>query len=296
MRSIGFPRRTLAAILVMSMASGFALAVSAAGEESTDAGGQWKYVLSEGGATLTGFVEEPGYVLVVPGELNGYPVTAIGEGVFRECEMIDVTLPDSVTSIGGFAFADSYDTMLVRVPDSVTYISPSAVERMGTTVLLLREGSYAETYADEQDNVSYCYDDEEIATWAWTYDLEDGGAVITGYPTVSGWSEMPIGTLPVPAVLDGHPVTAIGDRAFAHTYNLTGLTVPAGVSRIGAEAFYLCFRLTEVTLPASVTSIGEMAFELHEDGGAWGLTLRVPEGSYAEQYAKEQGIPYIFIE
>lgn len=291
------PKRILAFLLVMAMALGFALAASAAGEETTDAGGQWKYVVVDGNATLTGFVEELGYVLVIPGEVDGYPVTAIGEGAFRECWLIDVILPGSVASIGDFAFAGGYDTMLVRLPDSVTHISPSAFERAGITVLMLKEGSYAEAYADEVD-IRYFYDDEadEIAVWEWSYALEGGDAVITGYPLVSGWAEMPIGTLPIPAVLDGHPVTAIGDRAFAHTYNLTGLTVPEGVTRIGAEAFYLCFRLTEVTLPASVTRIGEMAFELHEDGGAWGLTLRVPAGSYAERYAKEQGIPCVFLE
>ena len=57
--------------------------------------------------------------------------------------------------------------------------------------------------------------------------------------------------------------------------------------RIGDLGFCNCKRLTDLTIPGSVTEIGRDAFYMCRD-----LTLTVPEGSYAEQYAKENEIPY----
>lgn len=43
-----------------------------------------------------------------------------------------------------------------------------------------------------------------------------------------------------------------------------------------------------VHIPDSVTSIGEGAFSACKE-----LTIHAPAGSYAEQYAKENNIPFV---
>lgn len=59
------------------------MAVGAAEEERTDATGQWTYVLEDGGAIIMGHTaDELDGKLAIPDELDGYPVTAIGEGAF----------------------------------------------------------------------------------------------------------------------------------------------------------------------------------------------------------------------
>ena len=54
------------------------------------------------------------------------------------------------------------------------------------------------------------------------------------------------------------------------------------------------------SIPAGVTSIADDAFQfspgLVDFHAEQALTLRVEKGSYAEQYAKEKGIPYEHIE
>ena len=70
--------------------------------------------------------------------------------------------------------------------------------------------------------------------------------------------------LVIPGTLDGHSVTAIGDRAF-----------------------YKCHPLTAVTIPDSVIAIGKDAFR-----DCSNLTLTVPHDSYAAQYCKENGLTY----
>ena len=111
------------------------------------------------------------------------------------------------------------------------------------------------------------------------YREENGGAVITGYVGDAA-------ILSIPSHLDGLPVTAIGERAFAHA-SFVALTVPDGVVSIGWFAFYECLSLTDVTLPASVTSIGYAVFD-----GCPALVLRCSADSYAAQYAQSYAISY----
>lgn len=62
------------------------------------------------------------------------------------------------------------------------------------------------------------------------------------------------------------------------------------VTSIRKFAFQNCVGLTSLELPESITSIGEFAFD-----GCTQLELVVKLGSYAEFYAKENAIPYRYI-
>ena len=82
---------------------------------------------------------------------------------------------------------------------------------------------------------------------------DDGSASITKY---YGEAE----ALTVPAELDGHTVTSIGEGAFFYCRSLTTITLPDSVTSIGDQAFFYCDSLTTITLSDSVTSIGDGAF------------------------------------
>jgi hypothetical protein len=84
--------------------------------------------------------------------------------------------------------------------------------------------------------------------------IGNGTAVeITGY-TGSG------GSVVIPSVIAGEPVTSIAERAFYNCTSLTSVTIPISIIKIGAESFYNCYALTSITIPNSVTSIGKGAF------------------------------------
>ena len=86
-----------------------------------------------------------------------------------------------------------------------------------------------------------------------TYTLADGAATITGASS--------IGTaLDIPESMDGHPVVAIGARAFNFELDLERLTIPGSVTNIEEYAFALCHGMTEIVIPDSVVSIGRYAF------------------------------------
>ena len=80
-------------------------------------------------------------------------------------------------------------------------------------------------------------------------------------------------------------VTSIGGSAFANCSSIKNIEIPDSVTSIGYYAFSHCSKLTKITIPDSVTSIADNAFT-----GCNNLTIYANAGSYAERYAKENGI------
>lgn len=61
---------------------------------------------------------------------------------------------------------------------------------------------------------------------------------------------------------------------------------------IGNHAFAYCSSLLNITIPISVTEIGEFAFM---DCNSL-TSIQVTPGSYAEQYVKDNNLPYTYAE
>jgi hypothetical protein len=86
------------------------------------------------------------------------------------------------------------------------------------------------------------------------YTITNGTITITGYTG-------PGGAVIIPNVINGYPVTAIGESAFISCTRLTSVTIPDSVTSIGHAAFFKCTGLTSLTIPGSVTNIGDSAFD-----------------------------------
>ena len=76
-------------------------------------------------ATVTGCAASCRWELVIPAAVDGYMVTAIAEGAFRNIGLTQVTLPETLEVIAGYAFAYNSLTSIV-IPDSVTTIASYA--------------------------------------------------------------------------------------------------------------------------------------------------------------------------
>ena len=114
-------------LLILAVFLALFMAAGVAEEERTDASGQWKYVLEEVGAAITGYMDEPAGDLVIPGDLDGYPVTGIGFAAFEMCQSLTgVVIPEGVTDIGPAAFDYCENLAHIVLPDSVTTIGDSA--------------------------------------------------------------------------------------------------------------------------------------------------------------------------
>ena len=85
------------------------------------------------------------------------------------------------------------------------------------------------------------------------YTITNRQVSITGYTDIEG-------RLVIPPLINGLPVTSIGEGAFSGCTQLTSVTIPESVTSIGKIAFSGCSGLNIITIPKSVISIGDNAF------------------------------------
>jgi hypothetical protein len=69
---------------------------------------------------------------------------------------------------------------------------------------------------------------------------------------------------------------------------LVSVTLPGSLTSISDFLFYFCYDLKSVIIPDSIVSIGEDVF----DGCPYDLVIYCSEGSFAHQYAVENGIDF----
>ena len=79
----------------------------------------------------------------------------------------------------------------------------------------------------------------------------------------------------------------LGEHAFSRCESLETLDLPKGLTRIEPFTFNRCINLSEIYIPSSVTYIDEDAFF-----GCSDFTIVGEAGSYAQQYANENGFKF----
>jgi hypothetical protein len=200
--------------------------------------------------TLVEWPEGKGQSCTIPNS-----VTTIGEFAFYYCESLtNVNLPNSVTNIERFAFSTCSRLANVTIPDSVTSIgvvafdSCSSLKSITIPASVTELGSGAFSFCSQLSAIS-------VASSNVFYSDIDGilfnklRTVLIQYPAAK------LGDYVIPFT-----VTSIEASAFSGCSGLTGVSIPNGVTLIPNEAFGWCSSLASVSLPASVTTIGANAF------------------------------------
>ena len=167
-------------------------------------------------------------------------VTSIGEYAFYDTRLASVTISNGVTSIGDYAFASTRLTS-VTIPNSVTSIGKNAFYGSG----LLTSVTISNSVTSIGD---YAFADTRLASVT----IPNSVTSIGNY-TFFDCNSLASVTIP-------NSVKSIGVHAFSYCRNLTSVTIPNSVKSIGVHAFSYCRNLTSVTIPNSVTSIGSKAF------------------------------------
>ena len=99
-------------LLLLNMAQGFA---------QQEADFEWEaYDSDEPGVIITKYVGTDSDV-IIPKEINGLPVTVVGENAFAYRQLTSVILPDSLIVIRDFAFSDNH-LININIPSSVIAI------------------------------------------------------------------------------------------------------------------------------------------------------------------------------
>ncbi|MGN0558718.1 MAG: leucine-rich repeat protein [Acutalibacteraceae bacterium] len=190
---------------------------------------------------------------------------SINNDAFAWCEgvpenLVSVTIPDSVTYIGEYAFNGCSSLESITIPDSITYVGTDAF-------------SATKWLENQPDGVVYV------------------GNIVYAYK-----GEMPANTSVT--VKDGTKV--ICDSAFFNLNGLTEIKLPDSLSEVGERAFSFCENLKGVTIPAGVTTIGEYAFGYTGVmwsnaplSRIDGFTITGYSGTEAERYANDNGFKFI---
>lgn len=240
-----------------------------ASAESTDASGWWRYTVENGNATITGYEQAPTGALQIPSQVDGYPVTAIGDEAFRECDGISsVTIPEGVTHIGDRAFRLCTALRSIALPDSLVYLGQGAFGRcFSLDSVEIPRGVAA---MDMNPFLGCPVAQFSVAAGNTAFAAVDGVLfdaqlkTLVAYPVARPGAQY--------AVPEG--TQTIGAGAFALCEQLTGIDLPQSVTRIDICAFEGCKTLSDITLPAGVISIGQQAFRSCES-----LTqMAVPDG------------------
>jgi len=222
-----------------------------------DATGQWKYTVFDesrwwealdfypnrwpedtlriGEATIVGFVQAPSGDLLIPSEVDGYPVTGIRNWVYEcPCDsepdlpsyhaLTGVTIPPGVTHIGYGAFWECENLSVVNIPDSVTHIDEYAFWRCGITSI---------TIPASVNQIAW---NPFVGSALTRFDVSPLNPV---YEQING------------VLFDKQQKTLVSyPSAKKGPY-----VIPEGVTSIGERAFYECSGITNLTIPASFDSI-----------------------------------------
>ncbi|MDE6410500.1 MAG: leucine-rich repeat protein, partial [Muribaculaceae bacterium] len=215
-------------------------------------------------------------------------------------EIRDLIIPNSVTSIGSYAFSECNGLTSLKIADSVISIGSSAFSGCSGLTSLAIPSSVTEI-----GNYSFngCLSLKEIT-------IQDGEEVLTlgysaggkglfydcpfetlylgrnlSYETGSSYGYSPFykkETLKILTISDS--TTSLERNLFLGCNGLTSVTIGNSVTSIGSSAFKDCSGLNSVRLGAAVTSIGENAFEGCELDDIYTFS-KVPPTIYANSFS-----------
>lgn len=120
-------------------------------------------------------------------------------------------------------------------------------------------------------NVFIEYLNVEYIEYSYRIDTPEGEPVGVTIEAIEDTPDLPE-KFRIPNVLDGYPVVAIADSAFAGLSNIKEVIIPDTVTSIGMHAFANCKSLEKFNAPRDLVSIGTDAFlntawyENHSDG------------------------------
>ena len=215
-------------------------------QQTANAENDFEYTVTGDEATITGYTGSAKDV-VIPSELGGKPVTAIGEKAFyRNKTITSVKIPEGVESIGKQAFFVCSSLKEVRIPEGVTSIGDSAFAQTNLTeVEIPKSVKNIEQYA-----FNACGNLEEVT-------------IPEGVTSIGRSAFAYCSRLKQVIISDG--VEIIGGSAFYGCSSLTEVTIPKSVTSIEYEAFYDCGALATVHYGGSQTDWGKISIGSEND-------------------------------
>jgi len=289
----------------------------------------YEYTVTDTGVTIIKYTGDASEI-EVPSTIKKKPVTSIGDYAFADqFNLKNVIIPQSVTSIGEGVFYNCNNLFSVAIPDRATCNSNAFkscniqnsfkynVIAGGEAIITGHDGTATDVeipsfigkypvtrigedaFAEEDfyngirlTSIVIPEGVKSIGQSAFEYCKNlISVSIPTSVTNIGGWAFFCCENLTTEIVIP-HGVTNIERSTFYGCKKLTSVVIPASVTSIGQSAFQNCYSLTSVVIPASVTSIGESVFEDYNSRILSNLNLYCEPNSYAERYARINGIKY----
>ena len=156
----------------------------------------------------------------------------------------NVTIPDTVTSVGGYAFYNCTSLASITIPNTVTSI-----------------GDYAFYNCASLECITIPPNVMQIGEYVF-YDCTSLESVTIGGSVVSIGNRAfyNCDSLMSVTIDENSKLSSIGEYAFVNCISLSNITIPASVTSIERGLFYGCTNLTNATIGYGITSIGNYAF------------------------------------
>ena len=212
----------------------------------------YTYTTNNNAITITGHLGV-GVALTVPAIINGYPVATIGDYAFANGSLTNISIANSVTTLGNHAFDGCSSLASITLSTNLTGI-----------------GQYAFSGSLPGASVTLPGSMTTIGDYAFASCGLSSVTIPNSVTNIGDFAFSPSGL--ASATIPGS-VKKIGYGAYKFCGGMTSLVMSNGVTTISDEAFHQCESLTSVSIPDSVTYLGMLAF------ANTGLTsLSLPKG------------------
>ncbi len=237
--------------------------------------------------------------VVIPAEIDGVPVTNIGEKAFYECwQLTSVDIADSVKNIGALAFCYCKSLKTVNIPDSVECIGTdtfgfcSSLKSIKLPDKIKSIGDYAFYGCSNLASIEIPESLKKIGGYAfyrtvWLEEkMKENPFVIVNEILIDG--RACIGDVTVP-----DDVKNIGYGAFASSSDLKSIVIPESVVSIGESSFGACAELDKITFLNPECEIEGDNYTITNNFEHFYGTIYGYENSTAQAYAEKYGRSFV---
>ncbi len=187
--------------------------------------------------------------IIVPDTIDGYPVVAIGEGAFRGNKYLTaILIPDCITSIGDYAFADTNLDSLVL---------PAELNSLGRCILSGNKGVTEIVIPKTLSSTGSSYSNLIEGDGPFAESNVQKATIEAGMTVIPEHLFHKNSTLTSVEIPD--TVTEISRYAFAQT-GLENIELPSSVTTLQYEIFS-GGNLLQISIPDSVTGMGNAIFQ-----------------------------------